>query len=343
MKTSVLRVPSQMRWVVDIGPERVAAVAGLCESGGRIRVLGAGESAVEGFAAGSLLNVGDATESVAEALRKAERSSGQRATDILYTCRDAGLVSQWQSAGLLLSGEGQIRIQDVRSAREMAERIASRFERKILYAKELYFIVDDRDTMTDPVGVFGRKLEALVHIVSVEAPRLELLQKIFRRAGYVGARPVLSIASSAAAIAHSQDEAARRLIVDASGEVVNVCAQQAGVLWRCAAQAGDSAASVAADLIASIEKNCECQKEILLTGSRAEDETYRQQLEGAAGRPVRVVGPSGVPGLERPCYASLAGLFRVQWDGRRPSLLKVRKGALAEARNRALAFFNEYF
>lgn len=343
MKTPVLRAPSQVRWVVDIGPERVAAVAGLRESSGRIRVLGAGESPAEGFHAGRVLHAGDATESVADALRKAERSSGAKASDILYTCCDAGLVSQWQAGGRLLAGEGQIRTQDVRLAREIAERIVSRFERKILYAKELYFVVDDRDTMVNPVGVFGRKLEAVVHIVTVEAPRLEILQKIFRRAGFVGAQPVLSIVSSVAAISENEDTVARRVVVDASRDVVNVCSQKAGVLWRCAAASGEVTAEDVAGLVGTVEKDCECEKEVLLTGSRAEDEAYRQALEKAVARPVRVVGPVDAPGLEWPRYASLAGLFKVQLQSRRPSLLKVRKGALAEARNRATAFFNEYF
>lgn len=342
MKTPVLRAPSQVRWVVDIGPERVAAVAGQRESNGRIRVLGAGEASSVGFSGGRVKHAGDATESVADALRKAERSSGAKASDILYTCCDTGLVSHWQGGGRLLGGEGQIRTQDVRLAREIAERIVSRFERRILYAKELYFIVDERDTMVNPVGVFGRKLEAVVHIVTVEATHLEMLQKIFRRAGFVGAQPVLSIVSSAAAISENEDPIARRVLVDASREVVSVCAQKAGVLWRCASGSEGGAADIAG-LIASVEKDCECEREILLTGSRAEDESYRQELEKSIGRPVRTVGPVDAPGLEWPRYAALVGLFKVQLNSRRPSLLKVRKGALAEVRNRATAFFNEYF
>lgn len=343
MKTPVLHAPSQLRWAVDIGPERVAAVAGLRESNGRIRVLGAGEAASVGFGGGRVRHAGDATESVADALRKAERSSGAKASDILYTCCETGLASHWQGGARLLGGEGQIRTQDVRQAREIAERIVSRFERRILYAKELYCIVDDRDTMANPVGVFGRKLEAVVHIVTVEATQLEMLQKIFRRAGFVGAQPVLSIVSSAAAISENEDPIARRVLIDASRDVVSVCAQRAGVLWRCAASGGEGGAADVASLIASVEKDCECEREVLLTGARAEDGTYLQELEKSLGRPVRTVGPVDAPGLEWPRYAALVGLFKVQLNSRRPSLLKVRRGALAEVRNRATAFFNEYF
>ncbi|MCG3176285.1 MAG: Cell division protein FtsA [Candidatus Omnitrophica bacterium] len=342
MKSAVLRAPTHVRWVVDIGPERVAAVAGQREASGRIRVLGAGEAPRRGFAAGEVTHTGDAVESVCEALRRAESTAGLKATDVLYNCSAGPLTSSWRHASRLLSGEGQVKAPDVRSTRETAERLESRFERRILYAKELYFIVDDRDTMAQPLGVFGRKLEAVVHLVSVGAESLEAYQKVFRRAGFVGARPVLSLQSSAAAIADNEDPIQRRLLVDASAESVGVCVQRAGVLWRCAMTRSPEPDAVAA-VLGELEKDCECDREVLLTGQFAEDETYRSALQSACGRPVRVVSPVDVPGLERARYASLAGLFKVQVPSRRPALLKVRRGSIAELRERAAAFFNEYF
>lgn len=335
-------------FALDFGAERVAAIVAERESPESFRVLGAGDARAEGVAAGELTHIGDAVEAVVEAVRNAERSSGIRAETLYYNFDDAAMESRFAEGSKSLIGEGEIGQGDVDEAREMAERMAGHYEKSIVYSREIRFVIDERDVVEDPVGVFGRHLHATVHLLQARSAHSQDWQKVMRRAKLDRAVPIVSPWSTAVGVLSPEERKKRKLIVDLGNDLVHVFLFENGRVSACRVfkhgkespgQAAGMAVSAAEELLA-LNPGIE---ETLLTGDRAEEPVFLEALKKVS-LPVRVAAPRGVAKLQFPKYASLAGLLSVAEElEKKRSILHNRKGLLLDVREKAVSFISEYF
>lgn len=335
--------------VLDFGADTVSVVIAHKADPSGFQVLGAGSSVSSGFAKGDIVNLGDAVESVVDAVRKAEESSGVKLEHYYYNFDDAGCVSVRAQGTKTLKGEGEIRPSDVADACRSAERFVGHFERKIVYARDVRCVIDDRDWVDNPVGVFGRKLDVEMHIIQARSAHCEAWRRLLDRAQLGRTTPVLSALSSVYGVVPKEDRARRVIVADAGEDYLNLTAFgnhriiDHRIFLSEEIHLKQWAERALAPIRDFVEKNSDTEV-FVWTGDLAREDKGLETLKSWISVPVRVGLPLGVQKLESPRYAAVAGLLAVADEmEKKASILQNHQGFFENAKEKAEAFINEYF
>ena len=335
--------------VLDYGAESVIVLVAEKKENGRFQVVGAGDSAAQGVYRGEVTHLGDAAESIVEALKKAESSSGIKIEKLYYNFDNPHLESVFSCGSKLLEGEGEIRGADIEEARKVAERLAGDFEKNILYSKEVQFIIDDHDEVLNPVGVFGKKLDVRVHILRAPSSQCDVWRGLMRRTQLSRCTPVLSAWSTAYGLLPKDDRIKNRLILDLGKDLWTTFVFYNGRIIRYQVKPADRGNSPAwvEPLVPLMKEFLSLDpgiEEVLITGDRAHDPAILNHCGDRISAPYRIASPAGIAKLDYPRYASVAGLLSVadEIESKMP-MLRAERGIFLNVKQKAQALINEYF
>ena len=334
-------------WALDFGRDSVIVAVAETKAGGELRLLGGGESPAQGFSGGDLESLGDATEAVVAAVRAAEQRSGLKCESLFYNIDDISLESSHSTVSKSLTGEGQIRSEDVRDAMETALRMVGRFEKSAVYSCATGFLIDGKDSVINPVGVFGRQLDVSMHVLLARADHRERWQKVIERSRLKEGIPVLSLLSASHGVLDPGDP--RGVILwDLGRDTLSVALIREGTLREALVlkAEGLSAADVASAVLTQskiIEKKDATIEAMMLTGDWAENKALVEKIQSQWPGTVSVKSPWGVAELCEPRQASLVGLLRVAAASHKgPRSSQLGKN-LVGLRQKAVSLINEYF
>jgi len=330
--------------VLDFGLESVVVLIAEKKTDGSFRIIGAGESEAEGLSSGQIYHVGDATESVVEAIHKAEVSSDTKVETLYFNFDDPKIESVTARAAKNLDGEGEIRPSDIRDVKKNALQIVARFEKTPVYSKEIAFTIDDHDVVADPVGVFGRKLEAVIHVLQARSDYYEIWQTLLKRAGVEKNTPVLSAVSTVYGLLPSADWHRKRLILDLGRDFLNVFVFFRNAIVDYRIFPAKESQSRFVETLREFKSRHPDSEEALITGDDATEETRAFYWGGDSPCPSRLANPFGMDKLNAPKFSSVAGLLRVadEFERKMPILQRDKRWVL-NVKEKALSFINEYF
>ena len=156
---------SPIYWALDFGGKAVVALAAQEKVPGEWMILGKGESVPAGVEKNEIKKMTDVVEAMFEALKKAEKTSGLSCQTFYYNVDDPQMASVKPRGVKALAGEGQIRHEDVREAIQNSLRMITDFERKPIYSRPLSYVIDDKDLVANPVGIFGHRLDVVLCVL----------------------------------------------------------------------------------------------------------------------------------------------------------------------------------
>lgn len=335
--------------VLDFGFESVVVLIAEKKEGGDFQIIGAGDSAAQGVKGGEVVHPGDATESIIEALKKAERSSGTKVERLYYNFDDAQMQSVISRGSKFLSGEGEIQSSDVKEARKIAERLVGHFEKTMVYSQPIQFMIDDRDTVLDPVGVFGKKLDVFVRVLQARSSHCEAWQRLMSRCQISKSTAVPSAWSTAYGLLDKEDHTRKKLIFDVGKDFLNVFTfanhqiVDYKVFLTSGADFSDNGDGLAGLAKEFLSLNIDVH-EILVTGDLAQEPLILESLGASTGIPSRLAAPQGIAKLHYPKYASVVGLLSVadEIESKMP-MLRAEKSLFLNVKEKAVSFINEYF
>ena len=343
----VRKISNRILSALDFGPRSVIALMADKGPDGSLRILGGGECPARGMRSGAITHLGDAVECAVEASRKAQKAAGAGMGAVYFNFKDAAMEIRRPVGHKSLSGEGQIRASDVAQTCAIAERSVGRFDRFIAYSSQTGFLIDDRDAVANPVGVFGRKLEASLIVFLARSEAVEGWRKLIRRSGFQKGVPVLSAWSTALGVLPPEDRRGRKLILDLGEDFFSffVFDDNRVVDYRGTAPGAGGgvfphgAAKVLREFLGA---NAPADP-VLVTGDLAEDEKTVRALGVLLPQPPRVVSP-GLSGLAHPRFSSAAGLLSAADElETKARMTHPRRGLIGRVRRKAEAFISEYF
>ncbi|WP_448592726.1 cell division protein FtsA [Thermoflexus hugenholtzii] len=200
---------------MDIGSSKICTLVGEADEAGVLRILGVGVVPARGIRRGVVVNIAEATDAIRASVERAERTSGYQIRRAIVGIAGPYVASvNSKGTASVLRGERGITPADVQRAVENARVIAIPHSREILHVLPRAFTVDGQEGIRDPIGMYGFRLEAEVHIVTAEVGPLTNLRRCIESAQIEVEEFVLSPLASAEAVISEGEREIGVVLVD---------------------------------------------------------------------------------------------------------------------------------
>jgi cell division protein FtsA len=220
---------------IDIGSTKVAVIVGDASEHGDIRILGVGVAPASGSTRGAIDNIQSAREAVAIAVEKAEQACGMRILSAVVGIAGSHIQSQ-NSRGIIAVPDRSRPISPDDRARvlEAASQVSIPTNRQIVHVLPRGYWVEGQDQVTDPVGMYGGRLDAETHIITAAMSAVQNLTKCVEGAGVQVDGLVLSSLGSATAVLTEQERLQGVAVVDIGGSTTSIAVYDEGTIAHTA-------------------------------------------------------------------------------------------------------------
>ncbi len=159
---------------LEIGTSKVCVVVGELKRDGSVQILGVGEAPSVGVRKGEIVDIDNCGKCVREAIADAEDKSDVMIKNVYLGITGAHIQSFNNRGSFVLPDEREkIESADVGRVQEEARTAPIPAHNMFVHTVLQHFYVDGQDGVLNPVGMFGRKLEADFHIVHGVANRIK--------------------------------------------------------------------------------------------------------------------------------------------------------------------------
>ncbi len=191
---------------LDVGTSKVCALVARVENMTNLRILGVGIEPTQGIRKGTVTDINAASESIARAFEKAERTSGYEINSAIVNLAGTQ-VSSFTNKGIVGISGRVINQEDVFRALENAQAIEVPHNREIVHMIQRGFKIDEQDEIIDPIGMHGLRMEVEAHIITSAASTMENLRQCVSMAGRNVSQFVLNpLASSESILSKTERE-----------------------------------------------------------------------------------------------------------------------------------------
>ncbi len=208
---------------IDLGTTKVCTIVGEVAGTGETRILGVGIAPSVGLSRGMVDNIREATDAIRASVDKAERASGTRILSA-HVGISGNHVQSINNRGIVAVPDRAhpISRDDIARALEGAKIISLPANREILHVVPRYYIVDGQDSVTDPLGMYGQRLDVEAHIITVASSAVANVTKVIEGAGVQVDELVLEPLASAEAVLAPEEKRQGVVLADIGGGTTNL-------------------------------------------------------------------------------------------------------------------------
>lgn len=208
---------------IDVGSTKVCTLVGELTPAEGMRIVGVGIAPTVGMNKGVVDNIQQATESILSSVEKAERSSGTRIVSARVSISGGHIGSMINRAVVAIPGRTRpIGPEDVARVLEAAAAVSIPSDRQVLHVIPRYFVVDGQEHVSDPVGMYGQRLDVETLIVTGAVSAIQNLTKCVEGAGVQVEELVLSSFASAEAVLEDEEKRQGVVLADVGGGTTDV-------------------------------------------------------------------------------------------------------------------------
>src|SRR5437867_2337916 len=223
---------------LDIGSTKVCTlIAAVHENSNRGDVesgfepIGLGLAESRGLKRGAVVSIEATVVSIKKSISEAESMAGCE-VEMVYVGLAGPHIRSFNSRGVtsIPTRSREINSDDVRRVIETARAIALSPDREIIHILPQEFIVDDQQGIGDPIGMFGTRLEANVHIVTSSTTAAQNVVTAVNRSGLLVGDTVLEPIAIGEAILSEDEKELGCVLVDIGGGKTNLAIYHHGAV-----------------------------------------------------------------------------------------------------------------
>ena len=164
---------------IDIGTEKICcAITEINSDEKSNKILGVGSVPSQGIKKGSIVHRDRVMDAIESAVREAELMAGIKVNRAMLSISgdhirgintQGAIAIQKGNARNVPVVEQEITQNDVSRVLELAKAVSLPVDREILHILPQEYLIDTMDSIKDPVGMSGRRLEAKVHLITMAA------------------------------------------------------------------------------------------------------------------------------------------------------------------------------
>ncbi len=167
---------------IDIGTSKVVTLVGEMAADGRLNVIGYGSHPSQGLKRGVVVNIESTVQSIQRSVEDAELMAGCEIFSA-YTGIAGSHIRSINSHGIVAIRDTEVTQSDVDRVIDAAKAIAIPADQRILHVLPQEYIIDSQDSIREPIGMSGVRLEAKVHIVTGAVSAAQNIVKCMKRCG----------------------------------------------------------------------------------------------------------------------------------------------------------------
>jgi cell division protein FtsA len=217
---------------IDIGTTTVRCVVGHIDSTtGVPTIVGVGVAQNTGMRKGNVVNLAGPAQAIDDALGEAERMSGYQVDAATISINGSHILST-HADGMIAVGSANHEIveEDIMRIEEVATLGKVPANREILDVIPHAYKLDGQDSIKNPVGMTGTRLEIDAHVVSVLTPNLMNLQKSLESAKVVSHSIIVAGVAAARAVLSENQVENGVVLIDIGGATTNIAIYEEGDL-----------------------------------------------------------------------------------------------------------------
>jgi len=208
---------------VDIGTTKIVSLVGRLNEQGKLEVLGISQTPSKGVKRGVVLNIEETVNAIQTTSSEAVEQSGIKFNEVfvgiagqhIKSVRNRGYINRD-------SYDDEITREDLQHLIDDMYKIPVDVGEEIIHVLPQSYIVDNETGVKNPVGMFGKRLEANFHIVIGQISSARNIEKCINRVGLDVKQLVLEPLASSAAVLTEDEKEAGVALVDIGGGTTDV-------------------------------------------------------------------------------------------------------------------------
>ncbi len=208
---------------IDIGTTKIVSLIGQLNEHNRLEILGISRSPSKGVKRGVVLNIEETVNAIQNTINEAQEQSGLKFSEVfvgiagqhIKSVRNRGYVNRD-------SYEDEITREDLSELIKDMYKIPVNVGEEIIHVLPQNYIVDNETGVKNPVGMFGKRLEANFHIVIGQISSARNIEKCIKRVDLDVKQLILEPLASSAAVLTDDEKEAGVALVDIGGGTTDV-------------------------------------------------------------------------------------------------------------------------
>ena len=198
---------------LDIGSTKICCLIAKVLSDGSFHIIGSGYAQAKGIKNGVIVHLNDATASIQDAIMMAEEKAERRVESVIVNISSTQLKSTFAKAEIEIADNKPVSSNDVRKLIDLALQKAELSDQEIIHQLPLSYDLDGQNDITEPSGLYGKKLSIILHVISVPLSQIRNLTLALERCHVsIDAKVATPYASALAVLSEDEKETGATLI-----------------------------------------------------------------------------------------------------------------------------------
>ena len=220
---------------LDIGTTKIVAMIGQYNEYGKLEILGVGKSKSLGVHRGVVNNITQTIQSIQQAVQDAETSSGMKISDVIVGIAGQHIRSLQHSDYITRSNsETVIDEGDIENLCNQVHKLVMLPGEEIIHVLPQDFKVDGQSEITEPIGMYGGRLEANFHVVVGQISSIRNIGRCIKSAGLEMSGITLEPLASANAVLGKEEKEAGVALIDIGGGTTDLAIFKDGIIRHTA-------------------------------------------------------------------------------------------------------------
>lgn len=176
------KVFSNIITAIDIGTTKICVLIARKLSADQVEVLGVGRAPSHGLSKGVVVDIAKTVSSIQQAVDEAQLMA-ECQIESAYIGISGAHIHSFNSSGAVPIKRSSVTQEDVDAVLASAKAVPIEKGQKILHVLPQYFMVDGQDKIENPIGLFGVRLEVVVHVITGSIASIQNLIKCCEMVG----------------------------------------------------------------------------------------------------------------------------------------------------------------
>lgn len=216
---------------LDIGTTKIVAMVGKKNEYGKLEILGLGNAKSLGVKRGVVNNITQTIQSIQSAVIEAENTSGIKIKDVVVGIAGQHIRSIQHSEYIIReNAENVISEVDIDLLINQVQKLSMLPGEEIIHVLPQEFKIDEEAGIREPIGMYGRRLEANFHVVVGQSSSIRNAGRCVKDAGFELAGLTLEPLASANAVLSNDEKEAGVALIDIGGGTTDLAIFKDGII-----------------------------------------------------------------------------------------------------------------